>query len=312
MRIASLLPSATEMCYALGLGPHLVAVTHECDYPPAARRKPAVTSNVVDLHGRDSGEIHQLISGQLHSGSSIYHLDVAKLQDLQPDLILTQELCPVCAVSYTEVQQACRVLPGSTRVISLEPKTLNDILDNILNVGKAAGREERAREVIKGLRARIQRVAQACAKVKAEPRVFCWEWLDPPFVGGHWVPDMVRIAGGTDGLGPLGQDSHTIPWERVMAYQPEVIVVMPCGFNLTSTLRHFRRVVLPEGWYELPAVKGGQVYAVNGSAYFNRPGPRIVGGLEILAHILHPELVPLPAKLKKGVRRVPWLSKRSA
>ena len=303
MHIASLLPSATEICYALGLGPELVSVTHECDYPPAALRKPAVTSSAIEGHDKDSAQIHQLIEGQLHSGSSIYHLDFERLRQLQPDLILTQELCPVCAVSYPEVERAARLLPGQVSVISLEPNSLEDILTNMLMVGQATNREGEAQKVVGRLRGRIEQVTTT-AKKASTPKVFCLEWLDPPFAAGHWVPEMVSLAGGFEGLGPLGEDSKVIPWEEVIDYRPEIIVLMPCGFNLSRTVRETRRTSLPSGWSELPSVKEGHVYAVNGSAYFNRPGPRIVDGLEILAYIFHPELFDLAPKLKRSVKRM--------
>ncbi|MBI2867917.1 MAG: cobalamin-binding protein [Chloroflexi bacterium] len=304
MRIVSLLPSATEICYALGLGRQLVAVTHECDYPTAAVRKPHVTSSAIDHHGKSSAEIHQLISGQLHSGSAIYGLDTEQIHKLKPDLNITQELCSVCAVAYPEVQQAARTMPGETTVISLEPLLLEHILETIITVGKATGREAEAREVVAGLQRRIDRVAAIGQKAKERPRMYCMEWMEPPFVGGHWVPQMIDLAGGIDGLGKPGYKSTPIKWEVIRDYQPEVIVYMPCGFNLARTIQHIRRTPFPSWWRDLPAVKSGRTYAVNGSAYFNRPGPRIVDGLEILGHAIHPELFDLSPRLQHSIRRL--------
>ncbi|MEE9285879.1 MAG: cobalamin-binding protein [Dehalococcoidia bacterium] len=292
MRICSLLPSATEIVFALDLGDRLVGVTHECDYPEGVERLPTVTRSVVDHTGSSSSEIHTHVAESLHSGSSIYALDQELLARLDPELILTQELCDVCAVSYDEVRKAVRVLPGQRRVLSLEPMDLGGILEAIRQVGELAGVPGRAGEVVRDLRRRIERVGSTAAGVPDRPRVFAMEWLDPPFMGGHWVPEMVRLAGGTDGLGRQGHPSRRIEWEEIAAYDPEVVVLMPCGYSLARTLGDLRQVSFPAEWHGLSAVRSGRVYAVNGSAYFNRPGPRIVDGLEILAEILHPERFP--------------------
>ncbi len=292
MRICSLLPSATEIVFALGLGDRLVGVTHECDYPPEAARLPAVTRSVIDHAGRPSAEIHRHIASALHGGSSIYALDQRLLERLDPGLILTQELCQVCAVSYGQVQRAVRELPGERRVLSLEPTSLEGILDSIRQVGEVAGVPQRAAGIVKALRQRIEQVARRAADAPSRPRVFAMEWLDPPFIGGHWVPEMVRLAGGADGLGREGHPSRQIGWDEIAAYDPDVVVLMPCGYNLAQTLRDLGQVKLPDAWAKLQAVRSGQVYAVDGSACFNRPGPRIVDGLEILAEILHPDRFP--------------------
>lgn len=298
MKIASLLPSATEIVCLLGLEDELVGITHECDYPEAARRKPVLTATAIDHRGSSSRDIDRHIKEQLHGGSSVYRLDRKMLEKLDPDLILTQELCEVCAVSYTEVQRAVRELfgerqaspEGPRRVISLEPSSLEDILETVLLVGRTTGREVQAVEAVAALRARVQAVAARTAGVSHRPRVYCMEWVDPPYAAGHWVPEMVELAGGVEGLGRPQQPSQTLDWEEIRAYQPEVVVLMPCGYNVEETLARVRETAFPAWWQELPAVRSGQVYAVNGSAYFARPGPRIVDGLEILAQLLHPEL----------------------
>ncbi len=292
MLICSLLPSATEIVYALGLGDQLVAVTHECDYPEEARELPAITRSAIDHEGSDSGVIHDNVSSYNSSDLSIYALDQELLKELDPGLILTQELCGVCAVSYDDVQHAVRRLEGERTVLSLEPTSLNAILQTIRTVGQAAGVPERAAAVTEALQARVDRVARTAALAPERPRVFAMEWLDPPFIGGHWVPEMVRLAGGADGLGREGHPSVAATWDQVAGYDPDVVVLMPCGFHLDRNVEELRRTPMPDAWHRLRAVREGNIYAVDGSAYFNRPGPRIVDGLEIMAEILHPELFP--------------------
>ena len=292
MKICSLLPSATEIACVLGLEDDLVAVTHECDYPAAVLDKPRITSSAIDHTGSTSAEIHRHISAAVHRGSSIYHLDRELLERLSPDLVLTQELCDVCAVSYEQVESAVRIARSDAAIVSLEPTTLEEILETIQRVGQLTGRQAQAERVVAGLRGRIDRVAAALAAVDARPRVLCMEWLDPVFVGGHWVPGMVEAAGGFDGLGRPGQPSFVVTWGQVEQYAPEVVVLMPCGYHLEEVVEEFRRVPLPPEWRRLLAVRSGRVYAVDASSYFNRPGPRIVDGLEVLAQVLHPELAP--------------------
>jgi iron complex transport system substrate-binding protein len=289
--ICSLLPSATEIVFALGLGDRLAAVTHECDFPPEAARLPVITRSTLDDHeSRRSHDIHTHISTALHGGSSIYRLDQPLLERLAPDLILTQELCDVCAVSYETVKQAVRRLQGHATILSLEPTTLQGILDTIRQVGEATGTSTRAASLARELEELADTIAVRAQAASGCPRVFAMEWLDPPFTAGHWVPEMVRRAGGRDELAREGYPSTQIPWRRIADYDPEIIVLMPCGFTLSRTMEEFGHVTLPEEWRGLRAVRSGCVYAVNGSAYFNRPGPRIVTGLQILAEILHPDV----------------------
>ena len=289
--ICSLLPSATEIVFALGLGDRLAAVTHECDFPPEAARLPVITRSTLNDHeSRRSHDIHTHISTALHGGSSIYRLDQPLLERLAPDLILTQELCDVCAVSYGLVEEAVLRLAGKRQVLSLEPTSLGGILSSIEQVAGAADVPDRAAPLVATLGRRIEAVTAQAREAATRPHVLALAWLDPLFTGGHWVPEMVRLAGGLDVLGVEGRPSTQTAWSRVIETAPEVIVLMPCGFTLDRTLEEFAHVTLPEEWSGLSAVRSGRIYAVNGSAYFNRPGPRIVLGLQILAEIIHPEV----------------------
>ena len=306
MRICSLLPSNTEIIFALGLGNSLVGVTHECDYPAEVSSVPVVTSSVVPDEGLMSREIHSAITGLIHKGSSIYHLDQEALGRADPHLILTQELCEVCAVSYKEVKSAVRILDTDAKVVSLEPTTLDDILSNIQVVGDLTDSGPRAREVVAGLRKRIDAVASLASTAKSRPRVFCMEWLDPIFVGGHWVPQMVELAGGMNGLGIIGEPSIQATWQQVADFAPEILVLMPCGFGIPRTFEELEKMSFPDEWKTLPAVEQGNVFVVDGSSYFNRPGPRIVDGLELLAQIIHPELFTGPGAKFAGLFRVPY------
>lgn len=287
-RICSLLPSATEIVCALGLDERLVAVTHECDYPPEIRSRPAVTSSVIDPSGLSAREIDQAVRNSLAETLTIYHLDRDLLAELRPDLVLTQELCEVCAVGTPVVRDVVASLPHTPRVVSLEPRSLGDVFDTILQVGRLTNRLRRAVTVTQELRARLAAVQAAVAT--AQPRrVLTLEWVDPIFVGGHWVPEMVEMAGGQDVLGRAGNPSREVSWDEVAASRPEVIVAMPCGFGLERSAQELAASALPGAWRELPAVKADQVYVVDGSSYFNRPGPRLIDGVEILASILHPD-----------------------
>jgi iron complex transport system substrate-binding protein len=295
MRIVSLLPSATEIVYALGLGDALVGVTHECDHPPAARQKPTVTSSMLDHSESSSEEIDDAVRRQLGDNLSLYALDHDLLAELRPDLILTQALCEVCAVSFSAVERAVRDVTAqfagiAPRVLSLEPGSLADILATIRSVGAAANVARRADEVVAGLWARVEQVRQRVAAIATGPRVACLEWIDPPYGPGHWLPELVALAGGTPGLGRAGEDSRRISWGDVIGFAPEVIIAMPCGLDLDRAEDEARRV-LPyrTGWTALPAVRGGRAYVVDANAYFSRPGPRIVDSLELLAELIHPE-----------------------
>jgi iron complex transport system substrate-binding protein len=296
MRIVSLLPSATEIVYALGLGDALVGVTHECDYPADALAKPIITRSLLDHTQATSAVIDQTVSGQLRDGLSLYALDRALLAELRPDVILTQALCEVCAVAYGEVERAVRDVTAefggvAPQVLSLEPLCLDDILATIAVVGAISGSAPQAAAVVAGLRARIERVRERAERSATRPRVACLEWIDPPYGPGHWLPELIALAGGTAGLGEARADSRRIAWSDVVAFAPEIIVVTPCGFDLRRATGEALRV-LPamSGWAELPAVRDNRVFVIDGNAYFSRPGPRIVDSLELLAELIHPEL----------------------
>ena len=288
MRICSLLPSGTEILYSLGLGDQVVAVTHECDYPPETAAKPRITEDLIEQGRMTSVEVDHHVSSNIGRHGTIYRLKQDLLETLEPDLIVTQELCEVCAVSYKEVQHAARVLEGRTRIVSLEPTTLNEMLETILLVGELTGRKDAALEKVQELNARLQRVRER-VRDRERPRVYAMEWLDPPFSAGHWVPEMVEIAGGHEVLGKAGSKSERITPERILEAQPEIIVLMPCGFSLERTVEEYRRTRFLPGW-------SGQLYAVDGSSYFNRSGPRLIDGVEILSEIFHPSLLDGPER----------------
>jgi iron complex transport system substrate-binding protein len=293
-RIVSLLPSATEIVCALGLVDSLVGVTHECDYPSSVEGKPRLTASRISHQTMSSAEIHRAVRSQLDGHGSIYDLDEARLRSLAPDLILTQELCDVCAVSYRTVEQAARRLDAEVTIVSLEPTTIADILANIITVSELTGRKPEADALVDGLRARLDALSAALSGIACQPRTLVLEWLEPPFAPGHWVPEQVVLAGGEPGFGVPGGLSQTTTAEEISAYAPEVIVLAPCGFYAADTLRELPRARLPAGWLELPAVRDGNVWAVDATSYFSRPGPRVLNGAEILASILHPDLVGPP------------------
>lgn len=299
MRIASLLPSATEILFSLGLSEDIIAVSHECDFPSEASARPVLTQSALHQKTHKSADVNREVAQR---GGDIYNLDESLLERLQPDLILTQELCNVCAVSYTRVKQAARLLDAGTKIVSLEPTTLEDILDNILLVGRLTDRSRQAEELVQKLRDRIETVRNTTCDVKDKPRVFFMEWLQPPWSGGHWIPQMIDFAGGTDGLGRLGRPSHRIEWKEVVEYRPEIVVLSPCGYDVSGVLDELHVLDSYDGWDKIPAFKTSNIYAVNASSYFSRPGPRIVDGLELLAHIIHPELFQNSPKPQDGVR----------
>jgi len=301
MRIVSLLPSATEIVCALGLEDRLVGVTHECDFPPSVRRLPKVTRTLVPADA-SSAEIDRIVRQRLDRARALYALDLPVLDGLRPDLIVTQALCGVCAAAADEVRAAASTLPGNPRVIDLEPKTLADVLASIRQVAEAAGVAASAADVIRALTTRVDAVAARSASLQHRPRTALLEWLAPPFSCGHWSPELVRLAGGIEGLGREGEPSRTLGWGDVMAWQPEVVVVACCGFDVERTMHDLPALGAVPGWPDLPAVRAGRVYVVDGSQYFSRPGPRLVDSLEILAHLLHPDVHPLPAGLPRAVR----------
>jgi iron complex transport system substrate-binding protein len=293
MRIVSLLPSATEIVFALGLGDELVGVTHECDFPPEVAGIPQVTRSTHDLAGRSSREIDRLVGDAVHGGSSLYALDEDALAAADPDLILTQELCAVCAVSYREVNDVARAIDADITVVSLEPTSVEGVLNSISTVGAMTDAEDAAVDVVGELRERLRKLETRLARrrERGQPpvRVVGLEWLDPPFALGHWVPEQVRRAGGWDLLGREGEASVRTTWDAVREVDPEMLVLMPCGFHLAETVTEWERTPRPTGWAELEAVRRGQVFAVDGSAYFSRPGPRVIDGIGLLAEIFDPD-----------------------
>ena len=280
----------------MGAGDRVVAVTHECDHPPeGVRRLPRVTASALPTKGAAPRDIDTHIRVARHAGSSIYNLDTSALARLAPDLIVTQELCDVCAVAYETVEHAVRRLPGDVPIVSLEPRTVDDIVATAVAVGEATGEPHGGAALAAAMRERIEVVA-ALAAPAPRPRVVCIEWTDPIFIGGHWVPEMVRLAGGEDVLGVAGEPSPDVEWERVLQAQPDVLVLMPCGFDLPRTVAVAAEVTARPGFRDLPCARSGRVLATDGSSYFNRPGPRIIDGLEILAAAVRERPgAPLPA-----------------
>lgn len=290
MRIASLVPSATEMLFALGLGGDVVGVTHECDYPPAAAELPHLTRTVLPA-GLSAGEIDAAVKEVVGEGRALYELDEERLAELEPDLIVTQAVCEVCAVSYEDVVTVAGRLPSRPRVVQQDPRTLGEVLEDVIRLGEAVGISERAQRVRSQLEGRLEAV-QAAVEGQRRPRVLALEWLDPPFLGGHWVPEMIAIAGGEDVVGKSGEKSPQVEWERLLGLEPDVVVAMPCGWYLDDSraqaLQHRER---------LESLGARQVFAVDAASTFSRPGPRLVDGVELLGHLFHPERAQPPERI---------------
>ncbi len=304
MRIVSLVPAATEICFALELGGDLVGVSPECDYPAAASALPRISRPLVDTEGKSSADTSRMVGERLASGSALYRVDEAALRDAAPDVIVTQGLCDVCAPTTDDVRGVAAHLPKKPRIISLDPHRLEDVLEDVERVGKACGASGLASSAANELRDRVERVAFLASHVRERPSCLCLEWLDPLFLAGHWVPEMVELAGGRDPLGEPGRQSRRVEPKEIALAAPEAAVLMPCGFHLERTLQEAPTVARQSWWQDLPAARRGHVWAVDGSSYFSRPGPRIVTGLEILAHILHPEIFPRAPSTKDAV---PWV-----
>ncbi len=288
MNLVSFLPAATEMAFALGLGAELRAVTHECDYPAEARTKPVVVRLALDLTGLSPREIDARVSRQIHEEGTLYHIDEAVLREARPDVVMTQNLCQVCAPSGNEASRALALLRPPPEVLWMTPHSIGEIADNIRELGAKADRGERGT----ALAGAVERTVTDLAKESRglpRPRVFCLEWADPIFGAGHWVPEMVDAAGGVDALARRGTDSVRIPWEDVRRWDPEVLVVSPCGYHLPRAREAAERLVRQPGWASLSAVRAGRVYAIDADSYLSRPGPRIADGARLLAHLLHPD-----------------------
>jgi iron complex transport system substrate-binding protein len=325
MRIVSLIPSATEIVSLLGLKEQLVGVSHECDYPASVQRLPKVTRSRIPASA-SSSEIDSLVREQLATQPALYDLDREQLERLEPDLIITQSLCNVCAVAEEEVLEAAMLLPSAPLVLQLQPMSLENVMESVRQVGAAAGAAGAAAQAVAALRARVDAVRSRSQKVAIRPvsadspaavpphqaaqmiyrqRVVMLEWIDPPYSAGHWNPELIQLAGGEELLGRSGAPSRAIDWEEIVDADPDVLLIACCGYSIDRTLDDLPRLVSYRGFAKLRCIQAGRVFLVDGSAYFNRPGPRLVDSLELLAHTLHPELHPLPNYLEPAVRMKP-------
>jgi iron complex transport system substrate-binding protein len=292
MKIVSLLPSATELVCGLGLRDQLVGVSHECDYPLSVVGLPILTSSRIP-EGLSSGEIDRLVTDQLKNDEALYDLVIAPLVELQPDLIVTQALCDVCAVSGNDVAKAIGSLPGDPQVINLEPICLDDVLETVTLLAEAAQCVEQGQRYRAELQGRIDTVSQRSATLADRPRVALLDWLEPLFDGGHWTPEIIALAGGTPVFGDKRQPSQRREWHELIDAAPDIIFIALCGFNIERSLQDVEAFLKEDGFVELYRRTGTQVYLVDGNAYFSRPGPRLVDALEIMANALHPDIHPL-------------------
>jgi iron complex transport system substrate-binding protein len=298
MRICSLVPAATEVLFALGLGDSVVGVTHECDWPPEVNGRPRVTASLVQTGDLGSAEIDRAVTEAAGDGRPLYAIEEDVWREIQADVVVTQELCDVCAVPAGQVDEAVRARPLDVEVLDYSPSTLEGILAAVADVGGRLDAEAAADEVTSGMRGRLDRVRAALGSAEASPRVFVTEWLEPPYSAGHWVPDLVSLAGGSDVAGMSGEPSHRMRWADVAALDPEVVVLAPCGFDLDRTLSEVVPLDLSAHLLGTPARQESRVFAVDANATLSRPGPRVVDGAEVLAHLLHPDAYPDPG--------VPW------
>ena len=290
MRICSFLPSATEIVYELGLGGSLYGVTHECDYPEDVNNKLRVIDSFLNPDELNSKEIDELVAKNKEQGKSTYLIELEKLKEANPDIIITQGLCEVCAVSGNEVIDAAKALGSMPDIISLEPKTVGEVLESFITVGVATDKKAESEELCEKLNKRLDNIKSKLEIEDERPKVFCLEWFDPPYVGGHWVPEMVELAGGEPVLGIKGEPSFKIEWEDVLKSLPRFTIVMPCGYDIDKSLNEMDTVLSIEQWHKLPSTRKGHAYIVDANSYFSRPGPRLISGIEIIAHILHPDL----------------------
>lgn len=290
IRIVSFLPAATEMIWALGLADQLVGITHECDYPAEARERPVVVRSVLPLEEMALAEIDLAVRERIRYGLSLYAVDENLLRQLAPTHIVTQALCHVCAPSGVEITQAMRGLPDEPQVLWFKPQSLADIGGDICRLGNATGRAADAEKLIASNQSRLENIRARVSHASHRPRVFCLEWTDPYYCSGHWIPEMVEIAGGFDALGRKHGGSALIDWKQIEHWAPEILVVMPCGFGVEGSAEQMLNLLKRPEWRGLPAVRNRRVYAVDGNSYFARPGPRVIDGTELLAHLFHPEL----------------------
>lgn len=305
MRICSLQPGATEIIAALGLTDQLVALSHECDYPQAVAGLPAVTKPFTAAGALSCREIDRAVAEQLASGSPLFEIDAAALAAANPDLLIAQDLCHVCGITPDQLEQVIASLPTKLQLLTVGGSTLQDVLRDISRIGQATGRTERADALIHDLRSRCEAVQARQATRTQRPRVVCLEWLDPFYVAGHWTPELVALAGGQDVLGQAGARSRQVSWVEIAAAEPDVLLVMPCGFSLDRTIRELRSHCPALPWGQLPAVRNERVFALDGNAHFSRPGPRLIEGLEILEALVAGE--DRCARLPPGAHRISWL-----
>ena len=286
-RIVSFLPSATEILYELGVGDQVLAVTHECNFPAEAKTKPRVIHSSFDPQKMSSQEIDNKVVELVTSGKDIYILDEQVLKKANPDLIISQGICEVCSPYTREIDKAVSLLGGKPEVLVLDPKNLDEILQNIIQVGNRVGKQEKAKDYTVKLQKRIDRIKDT-PKI-SRPKVLCIEWLDPLFSAGHWVPQMVDIAGGINGISLTGNKSRRMQIDEIVTFDPDIVILMPCGFDVSRTILEYEKLLENNDWKKIKAVDRGEVYAVNANEYFSKPGPRTVVGLEILAKIIHPD-----------------------
>jgi len=289
VRILSFQPTSTEMAYALGAGRSIVGVSHECTYPPAAKKKPVVSTSVIDPDRMSSAEIERAVVAAAREGKSLYRVNRNLVTRLKPDVLLTQSLCEVCATSTSDLREVLQLVQPKPRVLSLHAHDLEGMFADLRELAEFLGKD--ARPLEKRLRMRIQSIVRKTARLPKR-RVFCMEWIDPVFASGHWVPELVALAGGIDPLASAGKESRRVAWADVVAAAPEVLILMPCGLSRKQTLHELPAAMARPGWMELPAVKNGEVWHADGPSYFNGGGPRLIDGLEILAEILHPGVFP--------------------
>ena len=288
MKIVSLLPSCTEIAYSLGLGENVIGVSHECDFPKQAKLNPVLTKSKINPYVR-SDEIDKQILDIVKQGLSVYEVYEDKLKELNPDIILTQDQCEVCAVSLKDVQLAVKSICNA-KILSLKPETLSDIMNDIKKIGKETGKEGEAEELTKNLQYRINFIKSKTEYLTNKPKVCCIEWIEPIMVAGNWIPEMIEIAGGVNIIGEHGKYSIKTDLKNILRYQPDKIVIVPCGFKVYQTINDLDFLTSKAEWYKLKAVKDNEIYIVDGNSYFNRPSQRIIDSLEILASIIHPEL----------------------
>ena len=287
MKIVSFLPSATEILYELGVEDQIQAVTHECNYPVQAKSKPQVIHASFDPQKMSSHEIDTKVIQLFQTGQDIYILDEKVLKNADPDVIISQGICEVCSPYTREIDKAVALLGRRPDIITLDPKNLDDILQNVIEIGIKVQREKKAKELVSKLQKRINFIQQT--PISSKPKVLCIEWLDPLYTAGHWIPQMVDIAGGTNGISTTGEKSRKMTLDEIEKFDPDIIVLMPCGFDLSRTISEYETLLEDMNWRSLKPVRNGQVYAVNANEYFSKPGPRTITGLEILAKIIHPD-----------------------